>query len=61
MNPEMIITFIILIVTIVVFIWDKLRVDVVAILALLALVVTGILDTTQALAGFSNSTVCPST
>ena len=57
MNPEMIITFVILIATIAVFIWDKLRVDVVAILALLALVVTGILDTSQALAGFSNSTV----
>jgi di/tricarboxylate transporter len=53
----MILTFIILAVTIVVFIWDKLRVDIVAMLALLALVLTGIIDASQALAGFSNSTV----
>jgi di/tricarboxylate transporter len=57
MNPEMMLTFGILAVTIVVFIWDKLRVDVVAVLALLSLVITGILDSKQALAGFSNSTV----
>jgi di/tricarboxylate transporter len=57
MNPEMLLTFGILAVTIVVFIWDKLRVDVVAVLALLSLVISGILDSKQALAGFSNSTV----
>lgn len=57
MNTGMAITFLILIVTIVIFIWDKLRVDVVAILSLLALVVFGILDSKQALAGFSNATV----
>ena len=57
MNAEMILTFVILAVTIVIFISDKLRVDVVAILALLALVLLGIIDSKQAVAGFSNSTV----
>ncbi len=57
MNPDMIITFVILAITIVVFITDKLRVDIVALLALLALVLLGIIDSKQAVAGFSNSTV----
>jgi len=57
MNSEMILTFVILIVTIVIFVWDKLRVDIVALLALLALALTGILEPKQALAGFSNTTV----
>lgn len=57
MNTEMIVTFVILVVTIAVFIWDKLRVDVVAVLSLLALVLFGILDAKQSLAGFSNTTV----
>lgn len=53
----MILTFVILIITIVLFIIDKLRVDIVAMLALLALVLTGLINTDQALAGFANSTV----
>ena len=57
MNPEMILTFVILTITIVVFIIDKLRIDIVALLALLALVLLGIIDSKQAAAGFSNSTV----
>ncbi len=57
MNNEMILTFVILGLTIAIFIWDKLRVDIVAMLALLSLVLTGIIDAEQALAGFSNSTV----
>lgn len=57
MNNNMILTFIILGVTIAIFIWDKLRVDIVAILALLSLVLIGIIDTGQALDGFSDSTV----
>lgn len=57
MNEPMMLTFLILAVTIVVFISDKLRVDIVALLALLALVLSGIIDTAQALAGFSDSTV----
>lgn len=54
---ELITTFIILGSTIALFIWGKLRTDLVAILSLLALVITGILEPTEALAGFSNSTV----
>jgi len=44
MNPEMVLTFVIFVGTIVVFIVDKLRVDIVALLALLALVLFGIID-----------------
>ncbi len=57
MNWDMILTFFILFVTIGMFIWDKLRIDVVAMLALLALVLTGIINTKQAVAGFANTTV----
>ncbi len=53
----MILTFAILAITIVLFITDLLRVDVVAILALLALLLTGLITVDQALAGFANSTV----
>ncbi len=53
----MIITFIILAVTIVLFVTGRIRSDVVALLALLALFLTGILTLEQSLAGFSNSTV----
>lgn len=57
MNGPMILTFIILAATIVLFVTDKLRIDIVALLALLALVLTGIITIEQGLAGFSNSTV----
>ena len=53
----MILTFVILAITIVLFIADLLRVDVVAILALLALLLTDLITVDQALAGFANSTV----
>ena len=53
----MYLTFAILIVTIVVFIWGRLRSDVTAVLALLALYLTGILTLPQTLAGFGDSTV----
>lgn len=53
----MIITFAILTVTIILFIRARLRSDVVALLSLLALYLTGILTSQQALAGFSDSTV----
>jgi len=53
----MILTFIILAITIILFITDKLRVDIVALLALLALLLTGLISVEQALAGFANSTV----
>ncbi|MFN2137198.1 MAG: SLC13 family permease [Candidatus Promineifilaceae bacterium] len=50
-------TFAILAVTILLFVWGKIRSDLVALLALLALFLSGILSTEQALSGFSNSTV----
>jgi di/tricarboxylate transporter len=53
----MILTFIILALTIILFISDRLRIDIVAMLALLALTLTGLIDANQALAGFANSTV----
>ncbi|MBK8051382.1 MAG: SLC13/DASS family transporter [Anaerolineales bacterium] len=53
----MIITFVILAVTILLFVINKLRPDVVAMLSLLALFLTGVLTAPQALAGFADSTV----
>ncbi|MBK8985995.1 MAG: SLC13 family permease [Chloroflexi bacterium] len=53
----MIATFIILAVTIALFIWDKIRSDVVALLSLLALYLLRIINTEQALAGFADSAV----
>ena len=53
----MITTFVILALTIVLFVWGKIRSDLVALLALLALFLTGTLTVEQSLAGFSNSTV----
>lgn len=50
-------TFIILCLTIILFITNRIRVDLVAIMALLAFVITGILEPAEALAGFSNSVV----
>ena len=57
MNPEMILTFIILLVTILLFITDKFRIDIVAILSLLTLALTNLITTQQALTGFADSTV----
>ena len=53
----MILTFVILTLTIILFIWGRLRSDLVALMALLALFLSGILTAEQALSGFSNSTV----
>ncbi len=53
----MIITFVILALTIALFIWGKFRADLVAVTSLIALYLFGILDTEQALSGFSNPTV----
>ncbi|MFN8469819.1 MAG: hypothetical protein U0X20_29955 [Caldilineaceae bacterium] len=52
----MLITFLIIFATIVLFVWNRLRPDLVALLSLLALFVTGVLSSQQALAGFSDST-----
>lgn len=50
-------TFLILIVTTILFIYGKYRSDIIAIGSLLALTLTGVITPTEALAGFSNSVV----
>ncbi|MCA9795095.1 MAG: SLC13 family permease [Candidatus Eremiobacteraeota bacterium] len=50
-------TFLILAVTVVLFLTDWLRLDIVALLCLLALLLTGVLTTEEALAGFSDPLV----
>ncbi|WPK12806.1 SLC13 family permease [Lysinibacillus louembei] len=54
---QLTLTFIILITTIVLFVTNRFRADLVAMLALLTFVVCGILTPSEALAGFSNSVV----
>ncbi|MDF1666311.1 MAG: SLC13 family permease, partial [Planctomycetota bacterium] len=49
----MILTFVIIGVTLILFVMDRLPIDVVGLMALLAFMLTGILDPTEALAGFS--------
>lgn len=56
-SVQLIITFIILGISIILFMSNRVRADLVAVLALLAFVLTGILDATEALVGFSNSVV----
>jgi di/tricarboxylate transporter len=53
----MILTFAILAVTIILFVWGRIRSDLVALISVLALFLTGILTVDQALSGFSDSTV----
>lgn len=55
-NTDMLLTFAILAATILLFVFSKLRADMVAVLSLLALFLTGILSSGQALAGFADST-----
>lgn len=50
-------TFIILGITIAFFVWGKLSPDVVALMSMLALFLTGVLDLPETLSGFSNPTV----
>ena len=50
-------TFIILGITIVLFVWGRWPPDLVAILSLLALALSGVIDTHEALSGFGNPTV----
>ena len=52
----MLITFLIIFATIILFVWNRLWPDLVALLSLLALFVTGVLSSQQALAGFADST-----
>ncbi len=54
---QLIITFLILGITIALFMSNRIRADFVSLLALLALVLTGVLEPAEALAGFSNSVV----
>lgn len=54
---QLMITFSILGITIMLFMTNRIRADLVAMLALLAFVVTGVLQPTEALSGFSNSVV----
>lgn len=54
---DMLIVFILLLVTILLFISDRLRLDLVALLAVLALMLSGILTPGEALAGFSDPIV----
>lgn len=57
MEQQLILTFIILMITTVLFMTSRIRSDLVAMLSLLALLLTGILTVNEALAGFSNSVV----
>ncbi len=57
MTLDLILTFIILAITIILFMSNQIRADLVAVMALLAFVLTGILSPTEALVGFSNSVV----
>jgi len=57
MTPEIIIVLSVLTGAIVLFVTDKLRPDIVALLAMLALVITKTLTLTDALAGFANPAV----
>ena len=53
----MVITFIILIATAALFVWGKIRSDIVALCSLLGLLLTGVLTPVEALSGFSNPIV----
>lgn len=53
----MIITIITLALAAVAFVWGRIRADIIALIALLALTMTGILNTDEALSGFSNPIV----
>lgn len=57
MTPEMWITLAILVVAIVLFVTEWLRVDVVALIVVVALILSGVLTTREAIAGFSSTVV----
>jgi di/tricarboxylate transporter len=57
MTPSILLVYGILLVTIALFVSERLRLDVVALMALLALTLTGILTPTEALAGFADPVV----
>ena len=53
----MLIPFVILGITILLFMWGRIPTELVALVSLLALILTGTLETGQALAGFGDSVV----
>src|SRR5690606_35198503 len=57
MSGEALLVFVVLGVTIVLFVSDRLRLDLVALLALLSLLVTGVLTPAEGFAGFADSAV----
>ncbi|MCS7069961.1 MAG: SLC13 family permease, partial [Anaerolinea sp.] len=57
MTPDMILTLAILLIAIVLFITEWVRLDIVALSVLITLMLTGLVTTQQGLAGFSNPTV----
>ena len=57
MAGETLFVFLILFVTIILFVSDRLRLDVVAILVILALILSGLLSSKEALAGFGDPVV----
>lgn len=57
MTWDIAITFAILLLTIVLFIWDRIRMDLVALLAVLGLAFSGVISATEAVSGFGASIV----
>lgn len=57
MDIQIITVFAIILIAIVFFVWGKIRSDIVALLVLISLVLTGILTPAEGLSGFSNSVV----
>ena len=57
MTSDNILVLLILGAAVALFVWDKLRVDVVALMVLVSLVLTGLVDTGDAFAGFANPAV----
>ncbi len=57
MTPEMITVFVILTVAVILFITERLRVDLIALLVLVSLALTGLVTPQEALSGFSNPAV----
>ena len=57
MTPEILSVFVILVIAVILFVTEKLRVDVVAMMMLVTLAVTGLVAPKEALSGFSNPAV----
>jgi di/tricarboxylate transporter len=57
MTPDILLTLVIIVIAIILFATEKLRVDVVALLVLLTLSLTGLVSTEEAFSGFSNTAV----